>query len=68
MTTSEPLSPREQQAVKNRRLVFWLVCVIAALVAFSFLFVAVINPRIHKTVPRSARAAVLGETAPESAP
>lgn len=58
------LSPRTVQAKKNRRLGWLLVVAIAVLVAFSFLFVTVINPRIHHGVPTSARAAVLGETHP----
>ena len=68
MTDPQSLSPRRRQAARNRRFVIWLLCVIAALVVFSFLFVGVINPRIHRTTPRSAKAAVLGEPAPESAP
>jgi hypothetical protein len=65
MTPAEKLSPRQQQAIKNRRTGALLVGVIIFLVLFSLLFVTVINPRIHRGVPVSARAAVHGQQTPE---
>ncbi len=62
---SSELSPRRQQAIKNRRTGALLVGVIVFLVLFSLLFVTVINPRIHRGVPASTRAAVHGHQTPE---
>ncbi len=55
------------QAKKNRRTGALLVGVILFLVGFSLLFVKVINPRIHRGVPASTKAAVRGNP-PSAAP